>query len=61
MEFDFNSMDHTFFMGEALKEAALAGEAGERPIGAVIVHRGQIVGEAGRNTAGGRTASPMPS
>ena len=44
MVFDFNSLDHTFFMGEALKEAALAGEAGERPIGAVIVHRGQIVG-----------------
>jgi tRNA(adenine34) deaminase len=44
MEFDFNSLDHTLFMREALKEAALAGEAGERPIGAVIVHRGRIVG-----------------
>ena len=44
MDFDFNSLDHTFFMREALKEARLAMLAGERPIGAVIVHRGEIVG-----------------
>lgn len=44
MAFDFNSLDHAFFMREALKEATLAMRAGERPIGAVIVHRGQIVG-----------------
>jgi tRNA(Arg) A34 adenosine deaminase TadA len=44
MAFDFNSLDHTFFIREALKEAALAMLAGERPIGAVIVHNGQIVG-----------------
>ena len=31
-------------MREALKEAALAMQAGERPIGAVIVHNGMIVG-----------------
>lgn len=44
MAFDFNSLDHAFFMQEALKEAALAMLAGERPIGAVIVHSGLIVG-----------------
>ena len=44
MVFDFNALDHPFYMSEALKEAALAMQAGERPIGAVIVHRGQIVG-----------------
>jgi tRNA(Arg) A34 adenosine deaminase TadA len=44
MDFDFNSLDHTFFMREALKEAALAMQAGEYAIGAVIVHNGIIVG-----------------
>jgi tRNA(Arg) A34 adenosine deaminase TadA len=44
MGFDFNALDHTSYMREALKEAKLAMQAGERPIGAVILHRGQIVG-----------------
>jgi tRNA(adenine34) deaminase len=44
MAFDFNSLDHIFYMHEALIEAKLAMQAGERPIGAVIVHNGQIVG-----------------
>ena len=44
MAFDFNSLDHVFFMREAIKEAELAMKAGEFPIGAVIVHRGKIVG-----------------
>lgn len=44
MTFEFNSLDHNFYMREALLEAALAMQAGERPIGAVIVHKGQIVG-----------------
>lgn len=44
MNFDFNSLDHNFFMREAIKEAKLAMQAGERPIGAVIVHNGKIVG-----------------
>ncbi len=37
------------FMREALKEAYLAGEAGEVPIGAVIVKDGTVVGR-GRNS-----------
>ncbi len=44
MTFEFNALDHKFYMREALLEAALAMQAGERPIGAVIVHKGQIVG-----------------
>lgn len=44
MPFDINSIDHEFFMREALAESELAMQAGERPIGAVIVHHGQIIG-----------------
>ena len=44
MAFDFNSLDHAFFMREAIKEAEIAMQAVEFPIGAVIVHRGKIVG-----------------
>jgi tRNA(adenine34) deaminase len=44
MAFHFNSLDHAFFMREAIKEAEIAMQAGEFPIGAVIVHRGKIVG-----------------
>ncbi len=42
--FDFEAVDHEAFMREALKEAQLAGESGERPIGAVVVHAGRVVG-----------------
>jgi tRNA(adenine34) deaminase len=44
MPFDFNALDHPFFMRAALEEAVAAMQAGERPIGAVIVFNGQIVG-----------------
>src|SRR5271154_6566834 len=37
--------DH-FFMGEALRQALRAGEAGEVPVGAVIVREGRIVARA---------------
>jgi tRNA(adenine34) deaminase len=53
MAFDFNSLDHTSYMREAIKEAALAMQAGEYPIGAVIVHNGEIVGR-GRAERQGR-------
>jgi tRNA(adenine34) deaminase len=33
-----------FFLGEALIEAQLAANAGEVPVGAVLVHSGQIIG-----------------
>jgi tRNA(adenine34) deaminase len=44
MTFNFKTLNHTFFMQEALVEAKLALQAGERPIGAVIVHNEQIIG-----------------
>ena len=44
MTFDFDALNHEYFMREALKEAELAGQAGEKPIGAVIVHQGQVIG-----------------
>jgi tRNA(adenine34) deaminase len=44
MSFDFSSIEHKQFMKEALHEAELAGLAGERPIGAVIVHNNQVIG-----------------
>jgi tRNA(adenine34) deaminase len=44
MSFDFDGLDHERFMREALKEAELAGQAGDKPIGAVIVHQGQVIG-----------------
>jgi tRNA(adenine34) deaminase len=37
--------DH-YFMGEALRQAARAGEAGEVPVGAVIVREGRIIARA---------------
>jgi tRNA(adenine34) deaminase len=44
MTFDFDALNHDYFMREALKEAELAGLAGEKPIGAVIVHERQVIG-----------------
>ena len=41
---DSNGLDHERFMCEALKEAELALQQGERPIGAVIVHNGKVIG-----------------
>ncbi|MBN2239922.1 MAG: nucleoside deaminase [Dehalococcoidales bacterium] len=43
MTFDIRGMDLELFMREALKEAEIAGKAGELPIGAVIVHRGHVI------------------
>jgi tRNA(adenine34) deaminase len=43
MELDFAALDHERFMKEALKEAALAAESGELPIGALLVHEGSII------------------
>ena len=41
-----DNLDHKFFMREALKEAEKVLAEGERPIGAVIVHRGEIISRA---------------
>ena len=44
MPFDFDALDHEYFMQQALQEAELAYQEGERPIGAVIVHEGRVIG-----------------
>jgi len=41
---EFGSLDHELFMSQALHEGDLAGQNGERPIGAVIVHNGEVIG-----------------
>ena len=58
MAADFDSMDHPRFMAEALKEAALAAQAGELPIGAVIMHDNVVVGRgrAQHNARGSKVA-----
>ena len=37
---------HDYFMGEALRQAARAGEADEVPVGAVVVRAGRIIARA---------------
>ena len=44
MRFDFSDLNHEHFMREALKEAELSLQAGERPIGAVIVRDNKVIG-----------------
>jgi tRNA(Arg) A34 adenosine deaminase TadA len=52
---EFSALDHEGFMRQALHEAELAGLAGERPIGAVIVHRCQVVGRGRASHLGRRS------
>jgi tRNA(adenine34) deaminase len=47
-------MDDTFFMGEALIEARLAGAAGDIPVGAVAVCDGQIIARGHNQREAGR-------
>ena len=44
MSNDFASLAHEKYMREALKEAERALQQGERPVGAVVVHRGKVIG-----------------
>jgi tRNA(adenine34) deaminase len=44
VELEFESLDHSKFMREAAREAETALQQAERPIGAIIVHRGKIIG-----------------
>jgi len=43
---DFVQLDDESFMAEALKEARIAAEEGEVPVGAVIVHEGRVIARA---------------
>ena len=58
MPTDFGAMDHRRFMAEAIKEAQLAAQSGELPIGAVVVHNNVIVGRghAQHNARGSKVA-----
>ncbi len=44
MPLDFDALDHSRFMREALNEAEMAFQQEELPIGAVVVHNGKLVG-----------------
>jgi len=37
-------MDHTIWMREAIREARAAAEAGDVPVGAIVVREGEIIG-----------------
>lgn len=41
-----DELDDNFFMGEALKEALLAAEHDDVPVGAVVVYNGEIIARA---------------
>jgi tRNA(adenine34) deaminase len=43
---------HEIFMDLALREARKAGEAGEVPVGAVVVHQGHVIGRGHNQTEG---------
>ena len=51
-----NARGFTSFMAEALDQARAAGAAGEVPVGAVVVHRGQVIGRGHNRTL--RDADP---
>ncbi len=43
---DINEYDHDFYMSIAIEEAILAGERGDKAIGAVLVHGDKIIGKS---------------
>ncbi len=47
----FDQIEHARFMREALAEAEIALQRGDRPIGAVVVHNGPIIARAGNDTS----------
>jgi tRNA(Arg) A34 adenosine deaminase TadA len=49
--------EDAFWMQEALTEAERAGKAGEVPVGAVIVHNGNVVARGGNAMVGGKDAT----
>ncbi|KKK52030.1 hypothetical protein LCGC14_3109050, partial [marine sediment metagenome] len=50
----FDSIDHESFMIEALREAEKALARGDRPIGAVITHKGQVIARASNGSVTGK-------
>ncbi len=43
---DISDYNHEYFMKFAIKEARIAGERGDKPIGAVLVHNGDIIAKS---------------
>ena len=43
---DISSLEHEYFMRFAVEEAIAAGERGDKPIGAVLVHHGKVIAKA---------------
>ncbi len=42
---DISTFDHEHFMQIAIEEATIAGERGDKPIAAVLVHHHKIIGK----------------
>ncbi len=49
--------EDAFWMQEAITEAERAGKAGEVPVGAVVVHNGNVVARGGNAMVGGKDAT----
>lgn len=49
--------EDAWWMGEALKEARKAGAAGEVPVGAVLVHNGQVMARGANAMVGSKDAT----
>lgn len=49
--------EDAYWMGLALAEAEKAAKAGEVPVGAVLVHNGQVMARAGNAMVGGKDAT----
>ena len=56
-EFESQSTNHERWMREALSLAQQAAEADEVPVGAIVVHNGEIIGR-GFNQLGGNDSRP---
>ncbi|ADH86812.1 nucleoside deaminase [Desulfurivibrio alkaliphilus] len=53
------SEQHHYFMGLALEQARVALQAGEFPVGAVIVAGGRVVAEGNRQNSGGTAPTEL--
>ncbi len=42
---DISNLDHDFYMRQAITEAKVAGERGDKPIAAVLVHNDKVIGK----------------
>lgn len=49
--------EDSYWMGQALAEAEKAARAGEVPVGAVLVHNGQVMARAGNAMVGSKDAT----